>query len=194
MNKLNAICVYCGSSEGNDLAIGQLAKELGTYLAQKEITLVYGAAKIGVMGQVAQAALDNKGKVIGIIPEFLKTKEVVHTGLTELIVNKDMHERKMKMQEVSDGFISLQGGFGTLEELFEILTWSQLGLHQKPIGLLNVNGFYDGLLELLENMVKKGFLKQANYDLLLVDTTIKGLLEQMVHFEAPGTPKWLQQK
>jgi uncharacterized protein (TIGR00730 family) len=100
----------------------------------------------------------------------------------------------MKMQEVSDGLISLPGGYGTLEELFEILTWSQLGLHQKPIGLLNVNGFYNGLLELLQTMVKKGFLKQENYDLLLVDTTIKGLLEQMIHFEAPAIPKWLQQK
>jgi len=194
MNKLNAICVYCGSSEGNDPAIGQLAQELGTYLAQNKITLVYGAAKIGVMGQVAQAALGHNGKVVGIIPEFLKIKEVVHTGLTELIVNKDMHERKMKMQEVSDGFISLPGGFGTLEELFEILTRSQLGLHQKPIGLLNVNGFYDGLLELLGNMVRRGFLKQENYDLLLVDTTIKGLLEQMIHFKTSTIPKWLQKK
>ncbi len=182
MNTLKSICVYCGSSLGDDSDIGDIAKELGSYLAQNNITLIYGAAKIGVMGQVARAVLDKGGKVIGVIPEFLKIKEVVHLGLTELIVNKDMHERKMKMQELSEGFIALPGGFGTLEELFEILTWGQLGLHQKPIGILNVNGFYDHLLRLLESMVQKGFLKQENYDLLLVDTTVHGLVEQMNKF------------
>lgn len=192
MNHLKSICVFCGSSEGNDLEVGKTAMELGTYMARNNIGLVYGAAKIGVMGQVAQAALDNGGKVIGVIPEFLKLKEVVHLGLTELIVNKNMHERKMKMQEISDGFITLPGGFGTLEELFEIITWSQLGLHQKPIGLLNVNGFYDDLLSLLETMVKRGFLKMENYELLLVDTSVEGLLYKMKTFKAPDVPKWLK--
>jgi uncharacterized protein (TIGR00730 family) len=192
MNDLKSICVFCGSSEGNDLEVGKTAMELGTYMARNNIGLVYGAAKIGVMGQVAQAALDNGGKVIGVIPEFLKLKEVVHLGLTELIVNKNMHERKMKMQEISDGFITLPGGFGTLEELFEIITWSQLGLHQKPIGLLNVNGFYDDLLSLLETMVKRGFLKMENYELLLVDTSVEGLLYKMKTFKAPDVPKWLK--
>ena len=194
MNMLKSICVYCGSSPGNDPDISDIAQELGSHLAKNDIQLVYGAAKIGVMGQVAQAALDNGGKVIGIIPAFLKRKEVVHLGLTELIVNKDMHERKMKMQELSDGFITLHGGFGTLEELFETLTWGQLALHQKPIGILNVNGFYDHLIQLLASMVQKGFLKQENYDLLLVDTTVAGLLEQMQDFKAPEIPKWLQKK
>lgn len=192
MNDLKSICVFCGSSEGNDLEVGKTAMELGAYMARNNIGLVYGAAKIGVMGQVAQAALDNGGKVIGVIPEFLKLKEVVHLGLTELIVNKNMHERKMKMQEISDGFITLPGGFGTLEELFEIITWSQLGLHQKPIGLLNVNGFYDDLLSLLETMVKRGFLKMENYELLLVDTSVEGLLYKMKTFKAPDVPKWLK--
>jgi len=186
MNTLNSICVFCGSSNGNDENIGNIASELGSYFAQNNITLVYGAAKIGVMGQVAQAALTNKGKVIGVIPEFLKLKEVVHLGLSELITTKDMHERKMKMQELADGFIALPGGFGTLEELFEILTWSQLRLHHKPIGLLNVNGFYDELLALLLTMVDKGFLKMEHYELLLVGTSVEGLLRKMRNFKVPG--------
>ncbi|MEQ3656962.1 MAG: TIGR00730 family Rossman fold protein [Dokdonia sp.] len=193
MNTLQSICVFCGSSEGNDAHIVEQAQALGEVLAKRNITLVYGAAKIGVMGTVAQAALDQGGKVIGVIPEFLKRKEVVHLGLTQLFTNQNMHERKMKMQELSDGFITLPGGFGTLEELFEILTWSQLGLHQKPIGILNTNGFYDDLLALLEHMVKRGFLRLANYELLLVDTTIEGLLDKMIAFKAPQVPKWLNE-
>ena len=192
MTEIKSICVFCGSSDGNDVQVEAIAKELGVYLAENDITLVYGAAKIGVMGQVAQASLDHKGKVIGVIPEFLKLKEVVHLGLTELITNKNMHERKMKMQEISDGFITLPGGFGTLEELFEIITWSQLGLHQKPIGLLNVNGFYDDLLRMLEHMVRRGFLKMENYELLLVDTTVEGLVSKMKAYKPQPVPKWLK--
>ena len=192
MNKLKSVCVFCGSSDGNDQAIVDVAFELGKTLAANETTLVYGAAKIGIMGKVAQGALDNNGKVIGVIPEFLKLKEVVHLGLTELIVNDTMHERKMKMQEISDGFITLPGGFGTFEELFEIITWAQLGLHQKPIGLLNVNGFYDDLIAMLNTMVSKGFLKRDNLDLLLVDTTVTGLLTKMDSFKPQPVPKWLQ--
>lgn len=190
--KLNSICVYCGSSAGNDPKIINQAQVLGKTLAEQNITVVYGAAKIGIMGAVAQAALDAKGKVIGVIPEFLKIKEVVHTGLTELIVNDTMHERKMKLQELSDGFITLPGGFGTMEELFEVLTWSQLALHQKPVGMLNVNGFYDDLLNALKNMVDKGFLKQENLDILLVDSSVDGLLEQMANFKPMAMPKWLK--
>ncbi len=193
MNTLDSICVFCGSSEGNDAQILQEAQKLGQILAKRDITLIYGAAKIGVMGKVAQASLDHGGKVIGVIPEFLKRKEVVHLGLTQLITNQNMHQRKMKMQELSDGFITLPGGFGTLEELFEILTWSQLGLHQKPIGILNTNGFYNDLLALLELMVKRGFLRIENYALLLVDTTIEGLLDKMISFKAPQVPKWLNE-
>ncbi|EAQ38742.1 UPF0717 protein [Dokdonia sp. MED134] len=190
--KLASICVYCGSSAGTDPEIINQARLLGATLAKKDMTLVYGAAKIGVMGAVAQGALDVNGKVIGVIPAFLQIKEVVHTGLTELIVNETMHERKMKLQELSDGFITLPGGFGTMEELFEVLTWSQLALHKKPVGMLNVNGFYDDLLSALKNMVDKGFLKQENYDILLVDTTIDGLLDQMENFEPMAMPKWLK--
>ncbi|WP_025739998.1 LOG family protein [Aquimarina pacifica] len=191
MNALKSICVFCGSSDGNDGTIISEAEKLGKLLAEEEITLVYGGAKIGVMGKVAGSVLSNKGKVIGVIPEFLKLKEVVHDGLSELVVTDSMHQRKMKMQEYSDGFITLPGGFGTLEELFEILTWSQLGLHQKPIGLLNVGGFYDDLLGLLDNMVQKGFLTIENYKLLLVDDTIDGLIRKMKEFRPIPKPKWL---
>ncbi len=192
MNNLDSICVFCGSSEGNDTKVISEAFVLGEKLAQQGITLVYGAAKIGIMGQVAQGALGCKGKVIGVIPEFLKLKEVVHQGLSELITTENMHQRKMKMHELSNGFITLPGGFGTLEELFEIITWAQLGLHQKPIGLLNINGFYNDLLALLENMVRRGFLKMENYELLIVDDNIDQLLEKMRSFKPVQVPKWLK--
>lgn len=192
MNKLEKICVFCGSSEGNDAAIIKTSKKLGETFAQRKITLVYGAAKIGVMGVLAKTVLENQGEVIGIIPEFLKKKEVVHLGLSQLITTETMHDRKMKMQEESDGFIALPGGIGTLEELFEILTWLQLGLHDKPIGLLNINHFYDDLLQLLETMVKRGFLKMKNYELLLVSDSIEVLLQKMEAFKAPVIPKWLK--
>jgi len=191
IHEITAVCVFCGSSEGNDEDVLHDALFLGKNLAQAHITLVYGAAKIGVMGKVAEGALAHKGKVIGVIPEFLKKKEVVHLGLTELITTTNMHERKMKMQELSDGFITLPGGFGTLEELFEIMTWSQLGLHQKPIGLLNVNGFYDHLLKMLSHMVQTGFLKKENYELLVVDDDVDRLLEKMKNYKPTDVPKWL---
>lgn len=157
MKKFESICVFCGSSEGNDTAIIEQASQLGKTLAEREITLVYGASKLGIMGKVAHAALDHGGKVVGIIPKFLKLKEVVHLGLDEMITTENMHDRKLLMQEKSDAFIALPGGFGTLEELFEIITWSQLGLHHKPIGLLNTSGFYDHLIAMLEEMVRRGF-------------------------------------
>lgn len=194
MRELKKICVFCGSGEGNDMEIIQSAEDLGKLFAEKNITLVYGAGKIGVMGIIAQSALDNKGKVIGIIPEFLKLKEVVHLGLTDLITTENMHQRKMWMQEESDAFIALPGGMGTLEELFEIVTWLQLGLHQKPIGLLNVNGFYNDLIAMLETMVRKGFLSFENYNLLLVDSDLNTLLEKMENFKRPDLPKWLTAK
>ncbi len=170
----------------------KLPPNWGKHLPSKISTLVYGAAKIGVMGTIAQNCLDANGKVIGIIPEFLKLKEVVHLGLTELHTTQNMHERKMMMQEMSDGFITLPGGFGTLEELFEVITWGQLGLHSKPIGLLNVNGFYDDLLSLLETMVKRGFLSMTNYELLQVDDDVDRLLQKMRNFKAPEVPQWLK--
>ncbi|MFT5238066.1 MAG: hypothetical protein ACI9M9_001668 [Flavobacteriaceae bacterium] len=191
MRELNKICVFCGSSDGNDPAINQAAISLGEAFVENNITLVYGAAKIGIMGTLAKSVLKGNGNVIGIIPDFLKIKEVVHLGLTQLITTRNMHERKLQMQELSDGFIAMPGGFGTLEELFEIITWLQLGLHSKPIGLLNTNGFYDDLIKLIENMVKKGFVSIENYDQLLVDSKIENLLKKMKNFKQPESPKWL---
>lgn len=188
---MKSISVFCGSSEGNDPQIVAQAYRLGVEFAKREISLVYGAAKIGIMGQVAKGVLDNDGKAIGIIPDFLKLKEVCHKNLTELIVTESMHERKVVMYEKSDGFMILPGGFGTMDEFFEITTWGQLGLHNKPIGILNTNGFYNDLLELGMTMVKKGFLKQENLDAVLVDDSIDGLLLKMNTYVPRPTPKWL---
>ena len=191
MRKLTSICVFCGSSEGNDIQIIEAATQLGKVLATNNIELVYGAAKIGIMGLVAKSTLAHEGKVIGIIPEFLKLKEVVHLGLTELITTENMHDRKLKMKKRSDGFITMPGGMGTMEEFFELLTWLQLGLHSKPIGLLNVNHYYDDLILMLEKMVKKGFLSMDNLGLLIVDDQIDHLLKKMKNFKNPQKPKWL---
>ena len=193
MKNLNSIAVFCGSSEGNDTEIISQSKELGKRFAEENITLVYGGSKIGIMGHIAQSCLDNKGKVVGVIPEFLKLKEVVHLGLTELHTTSNMHERKLKIHEISDGFIALPGGFGTFEELFEITTWGQLGLHQKPIGLLNSNGFYGDLVKMIETMVVKGFLKIDNMDILIVDRDIDNLLDRMRTFKPKSVPKWLNE-
>ena len=191
MCEMKSVLVFCGSSEGNDPEIIKQGYELGSILAQQNITLVYGGGKIGIMGKVAEGALMQNGKAIGVIPEFLKVKEVVHLGLTELHTTENMHKRKLLMHELSDGIIALPGGYGTLEELFEMITWSQLGLHQKPIGILNVNGFFDGLLVFLKEMVSKKFLKQENYDILLVESGIETLLDRMRAYKPAITPKWI---
>jgi uncharacterized protein (TIGR00730 family) len=191
---MKSISVFCGSSEGNDDYIISQAYNLGVEFAKKDITLVYGAAKIGIMGQVAKGVIDYHGKTIGVIPEFLKLKEVYHSNLSELIVTENMHQRKVIMYEKSDGFMILPGGFGTMDEFFEITTWGQLGLHSKPIGILNLNGFYDDLLALALTMVKKGFLKQANFDAVVIDTTIEGLLDKMNNYKVLSIPKWLNKE
>lgn len=184
------ICVFCGSSDGKDPLIKEAAITLGMALLKRKCNLVYGGAKIGIMGVVAQTMIDRGGKVIGVIPDFLKKKEVLHTGLHEVITTKNMNDRKLKMLELSDGFITLPGGFGTLEELFEIATGLQLGQHKKPIGLLNINGFYDELLIALTKMVTLGFVKQHNLDLLIVDTSVEGLLKQLDAFTPPQSVVW----
>lgn len=191
---MKSIVVFCGSSEGSDAKYTTDAYNLGKTCAENGISLVYGGSKIGIMGQVAKGALEHDGKVIGVIPEFLKIREVFHDGLFNLIITKNMHERKLKMHELSEGIIMLPGGFGTLEEFFEMLTWSQLGLHQYPIGILNTNGFYDSLLEMMERMVEKGFVKQENLNTILVDDTIEGLLDQMNRYKPLPTPKWIQKE
>jgi len=191
---VKSIVVFCGSSEGASSQYIQQGYALGKTLAEQKITLVYGGAKIGVMGAVAKGALEAKGEVIGVIPDFLKIREVFHTNLTELIVTKDMHERKLKMHELSDGIIMLPGGYGTLEEFFEMLTWAQLGLHQYPIGILNTNAFYSELISMLAKMVDQGFVKKENYDMILVDDTIDGLLTQMENYKPLPVPKWINRE
>jgi len=191
---MKSIVVFCGSSAGNEPKFANEAYALGKTLAEQQITTVYGGAKIGIMGQVAQGALEANGKVIGVIPEFLKIREVYHTTLTELIITQNMHERKLKMHELSDGIIMLPGGFGTLEEFFEMLTWGQLGLHQYPIGVLNTNGFYDDLLKMLKSMVDKGFVKKENFDMILTDSSILGLLKQMETYSPLEITKWAEKE
>ncbi|TCK64718.1 hypothetical protein DFQ05_2702 [Winogradskyella wandonensis] len=185
------IAVFCGSSLGNDEAIVAQSKKLGQFFVNHDITLVYGGSKIGIMGTVAKEVIDGGGKTIGVIPHFLETKEIVNTDLTELIVTQNMHDRKVIMYEKSDGFIIIPGGFGTMDEFFEITTWGQLGLHGKPIGILNSNGYYDALIAQCKVMVQKGFLKQENLDAVVIDATIEGLLEKMQSFVPLPKPKWL---
>lgn len=188
---MKRITVFCGSSSGNQPIYDEQARALGAYMALQGIGLVYGGAKVGLMGAVADAVLEKGGEVTGVIPGFLQSKEIAHENLTELILTETMHERKMKMHDLSDGAIALPGGFGTLEELFEILTWGQLGLHQKPVAILNVGGYFDDLIRLIEKMVQEGFLRASNQEMLLVDANIENLIEKMHSYQAPATPKWI---
>ena len=176
---MNSIVIFCGSSDGLNNDYAKEAFSIGKKIAKSKIKLIYGGAKIGIMGQVASGVLANGGTVIGVIPKFLKKKEIVHSNLNQLIITQNMHERKQKMHELSDGIIMLPGGYGTLEEFFEMLTWAQLGLHKNPIAILNTNGFYDNLLKMLEHMVSQGFVKQIDYDMILVSKCIDTLLKKM---------------
>lgn len=189
---IKSIAVFCGSGEGYDESYRGTAYNLGAFLAENNIRVIYGGAKVGLMGSVAEGVLQSNGTIIGVIPGFLKTTEVAHEGLTELIMVDTMQERKMKMHELSDGVITLPGGWGTMDELFEMLTWGQLGLHQKPIGLLNMNGFYDSLKVLVDNMVQEGFLNEWTRDMLLVANSAQELLEQMQKYEAPEIVRLLK--
>lgn len=190
--KLKRITVFCGSSAGTDQQYQEQAYLLGKMLASRHIGLVYGGAKIGLMGAVARGALENGGDAIGVLPHHLKSREVAHDNLTQLIMVDTMHQRKAIMDELSDGVIALPGGFGTLEELFEMLTWAQLGLHKKPIALLNINGFYNELMALLQKMVDQGFLKTSNQEMLMVSDDMEDLLDKMQHYEAlPAEGKWI---
>ncbi|MFD2598226.1 TIGR00730 family Rossman fold protein [Sphingobacterium corticis] len=192
--RLKSIAIFCASSPGFDSVWMDSAKQVGAHFAKEEITLVYGGGKVGLMGAVADAALEQGGQVVGVIPDFLQAKEVGHRGLTELFVVDNMHERKMKMNTLCEGVIALPGGFGTLEELFEMITWGQLGLHTKPVGILNVNGFYDHLVVFIDQMVVSGLLKAENRDMLLVSDNIEDLLAKMNAYEAPTVTKWLDKK
>ncbi|MFT5031799.1 MAG: hypothetical protein ACI9VS_004269, partial [Candidatus Binatia bacterium] len=182
---------FCGSSPGGDPAFTEAAKAVGTELARRGIGLVYGGGNVGLMGVVADATLESGGEVIGVIPEALEGKELAHQGVTELRVVASMHERKALMEELSDGFVALPGGFGTFEELLEILTWSQLGIHRKPAGILNVSGYYDCLIAMFDHAVSQRLLSSSNRELVLTETEIAPLLNCMSDFEPGAAEKWL---
>ena len=192
--KMKSICVYCGSSTGSNPAFSLEAEELGKVLAKQNITLVYGGGSVGLMGIIADTVLNNGGKVIGVIPRFLKAKEVGHDGLTELVLVDSMHERKLRMSELAEAFLAMPGGFGTLEELAEILTWIQLGLLQKPVGILNVDHFFDHLIAQFDHMVDQELLKKANRDLLMADNTALGLVQKMRDYRPISVEKWIGPK
>ena len=187
------ILIYCGSSAGYNEIYKNTATHVGKTLANQGLSLIYGGGSVGLMGTVADAILANGGEAIGVIPSFMEPWEVQHKGLTECIVTDSMHTRKQLMAEKSDAVIALPGGWGTLDELFEILTWRQLGLHKMPIGILNINGFYDHLLVMLKKMVSEGFVKEANLKMLIVDDDIELLLEKLRNDVSEGelVGKWL---
>jgi uncharacterized protein (TIGR00730 family) len=191
---MKRITVFCGSSFGTEKFFEEQAYLLGKTLANQNIGLVYGGAKVGLMGSVANGAMENGGEVIGVLPHFLQSKEIAHDHLTELILVDSMHERKTKMNDLCDGVIALPGGFGTLEEVFEMLTWAQLGLHQKPIAFLNLNGFYNELFALLKTMVSQGFLKEVNESMVLSSDNIDDLLLKMKNYQAPAVGKWIKKE
>lgn len=188
---IQTIAIFCGSSSGNNPAYAEAAYNLGQILAMQNIGIVYGGANVGLMGMVAEGALQSNGRVIGVLPRFLESKELAHKNLSELHLVETMHERKMMMNRLSDGVIALPGGFGTLEELFEILTWGQLGLHSKPIALLNVAGFYDTLLAFLDTMTETGLVKAENRAMLLVGNSSEEVLQQMTHYTPNPVQKWI---
>ena len=188
---MKSICVFCGSSFGTEPAYEEGARHLGQTLAETSITLVYGGGNVGLMSVAADAAIEAGGEVIGVIPEALMRREIGHPGLTNLHVVASMHERKAKMAEFSEGFVALPGGTGTLEELFEVLTWAQLGEHNKPCGLLNIAGYYGPLLSVFDHMVEKGFLKERHREMLLVEREPAALLERFAHYEPPRVAKWI---
>ncbi len=189
---MRRICVYCGSNPGKDPCYADSARALAQALVDRNLGLVYGGAAVGIMGVLADAVLAAGGEVIGVIPQALVAKEIAHAGLSELRVVGSMHERKALMAELADGFIALPGGVGTLEELFEVLTWGQLGLHAKPCGLLNALGYFDGLTKFLEHAVHEQFVRAAHREMLLVDTSPERLLESFARYRAPQVTKWLR--
>jgi hypothetical protein len=189
---MKRIAVYCGSNKGVRPEYTAAAQELGTLLAREKIELVYGGGALGLMGVVADAALKAGGHVIGVIPEKLVIKEVVHEKLPDLRVVKSMHERKALIAELSDGFIAMPGGYGTFEEFFEILTWSQLGWHQKPFGLLNVAGFYSQLIPFLDHATAEGFIRPKHRELAMVESDAGKILQRMREFKPPTEVKWVK--
>ena len=182
---MNRICVFCGTNPGSRPAYGAAARQLGQVLAEEGIELVYGGASVGIMGQLADSVQEHGGHVTGVIPQQLVEKEEAHTGIRNLIVVASMHQRKSQMADLSDGFIALPGGIGTLEGFFEILTWAQLGIHAKPSGILNVEGYFDGLTRFLDHAVREGFLTEAHRNAIIVESNPRPLLERMRAYTPP---------
>ncbi|PKO05625.1 MAG: TIGR00730 family Rossman fold protein [Chloroflexi bacterium HGW-Chloroflexi-3] len=192
---VNSICVYCGSADGLKKEYYDAAYHLGQLLANQNITLVYGAGKTGLMGAVANGVLDNNGKVIGVVPKLLNEPQLIHSNLTELVVLPDIHQRKARMSELADAFIALPGGFGTFDELFETLTWAQIGIHQKPIGLLNVNHYFEPLLSVVEHALNENFIYAEHKVLLINDAEPLSLLEKITSFQQPeGLKRWISRE
>jgi uncharacterized protein (TIGR00730 family) len=192
MKKLKSIAVFCGSSLGNNPCYSDAAKKLAEVFVAEKITLVYGGAKVGLMGVLADSVLELGGKVVGVIPEFLADVEIAHTGLTELHIVHSMHERKAVIADLSDGFILFAGGGGSLEEFFEVYSWSQLGLHDKPCGILNINGFFDDLIKFLDHSRAEGFLKISARDVIFIDSDAKALLGKFSDYDPPLVKDWLK--
>lgn len=188
---MKSVCVFCGSRSGANPAFVEAARETGVEIARRGMTLIYGGGHVGLMGTVADAALDAGGEVVGIIPQALVDLELAHAGLTELHVVRSMHERKAMMEQLSEGFVALPGGFGTLEEFCEIVTWAQLGIHGKPCALLNVEGYYDTLIRFLDETVVAAFVNPAHRGMILVDTVASPLLDALAAYEPPDVVKWV---
>jgi len=188
---MNSICIYCGSSAGKSPDYAFAARELGRELVSRGLGLVYGGASVGLMGAIADAVLEAGGSAVGVIPRSLATKELAHRGLDELFVVESMHERKAKMAELSCGFIALPGGWGTLEEVFEILTWAQLGFHDKPCGLLNVSGYYDHLGVFLEHAMQERFVREEYRPMIMIESRPAALLDRFASYQAPQVKKWI---
>ena len=191
MNDLRSLAVYCGSNPGADPAFAQRTRELARLLVSAGTRVVYGGGHVGLMGVLADAAIEAGGEVIGVMPQALADREIGHTGLSELRVVGSMHERKALMAELADGFIALPGGIGTLEELIEVYTWSQLGIHRKPLGALNVNGYYDALGAFLDVAVEQRFLRAEQREALIFDEDPAALLARLAGAQPPALPKWL---
>jgi uncharacterized protein (TIGR00730 family) len=185
------ICVFCGSSPGRSPAYAAAARDLGSLLARRGIGLVYGGGNVGLMGILADAVLAEGGEVIGVIPSALVDRELAHATLTQLVVIESMHVRKQRMHDLSDGFIAMPGGFGTLDELFEALTWAQLGVHGKPLGLLDVDGFWQPLQQLVKRQVAELFVRPHHAGMLLCADAPQTLLDQFAAYKAPDVPKWI---
>ena len=192
MAKVARVCVFCGSSTGKHPGYKLAAQAFGRALVRRGQSLVYGGGRVGLMGVIADTVLDGGGEVRGVLPESLAGKEIGHDGLTELIVVPNMHARKARMAELSDAFVALPGGYGTLEELFEVVTWAQLGLHEKPIALLNVGGYFDGLLGCIDSAVAEGFIRPEQRRVIMSSSEPDALLDALERFEPIEAVKWLR--